>query len=148
MATITRNLRPYLKYMRNQIRTYAEAVSDEMKFTFAGANQVEINLVLYIYIYSYITYEIIKKELKCIIIPHDSYKVIFYQVFYDQSVIRQVDVPSFSGSFGILPKHVPTLAVLKPGVVTVYEQDGNTKKVFVSSGTVTINENNSVQVQL
>lgn len=68
-------------------------------------------------------------------------------MFYDQAVIRQVDVPSFSGAFGILPKHVPTLAVLKPGVVTVYEEDGSTKKVFVSSGTVTINENNSVQVQ-
>lgn len=107
MATITRTLRPYLRYMRNQIRTYADApVSDQMRFTFAGANQV----------------------------------------FYDQTVIRQVDVPSFSGSFGILPKHVPTLAVLKPGIVTVYEEDGNTKKVFVSSGTVTINEDNSVQI--
>ncbi|KAI4502460.1 hypothetical protein M0802_002372 [Mischocyttarus mexicanus] len=107
MATIARNLRPYLKYVRNHIRTYADApVSDEMKFTFAGANQV----------------------------------------FYDSSVIRQVDVPSFSGSFGILPKHVPTLAVLKPGVVTVYQEDGNTKKIFVSSGTVTINEDNSVQI--
>lgn len=69
-----------------------------------------------------------------------------HQVFYDQAVIRQVDVPSFSGSFGILPKHVPTLAVLKPGVVTVYEEDGSTKKVFVSSGTVTINDDSSVQV--
>ena len=46
----------------------------------------------------------------------------------------QVDVPSFSGSFGILPSHVASLAVLKPGVVTVYEDDGATKKFFVSSG--------------
>ncbi|CAL7942921.1 unnamed protein product [Xylocopa violacea] len=108
MATLARNLRPYLRYIRNQRRTFAEAapVSDQMKFTFAGANQV----------------------------------------FYDETVIKQVDVPSFSGSFGILPKHVPTLAVLKPGVVTVYEEDGGVKKIFVSSGTVTINENNSVQV--
>lgn len=37
-------------------------------------------------------------------------------------------------------------AVLKPGVVTVYENDGNTKKVFVSSGTVTVNEDSTVQV--
>lgn len=50
--------------------------------------------------------------------------------------MKQVDVPSFSGSFGILPNHVPTLAVLKPGVVTVYEADGSKKEVFVSSGTV------------
>lgn len=68
------------------------------------------------------------------------------KVFYDNANIRQVDVPSFSGSFGILPKHVPTLAVLKPGVVTVYENDGTQKRVFVSSGTITVNEDSSVQV--
>lgn len=68
------------------------------------------------------------------------------KVFYDSANIRQVDVPSFSGSFGILPKHVPTLAVLKPGVVTVYENDGTQKRVFVSSGTITVNEDSSVQV--
>lgn len=68
------------------------------------------------------------------------------KVFYDNANVRQVDVPSFSGAFGILPKHVPTLAVLKPGVVTVYEQDGTQKKVFVSSGTITVNEDSSVQV--
>ncbi|XP_052868409.1 ATP synthase subunit delta, mitochondrial-like [Anopheles cruzii] len=68
------------------------------------------------------------------------------KVFYDSANIRQVDVPSFSGAFGILPKHVPTLAVLKPGVVTVYERDGAQKKIFVSSGTVTVNEDASVQV--
>lgn len=57
-------------------------------------------------------------------------------------------MPSFSGSFGILPKHVPTLAVLKPGVVSVYENEGAVKKIFVSSGTITINEDSSVQVNL
>ena len=51
-----------------------------------------------------------------------------------------------SGSFGILPAHVPSLAVLKPGVVTVFEEDGSNKKFFVSSGSVTINEDSSVQI--
>jgi len=68
------------------------------------------------------------------------------QVLYNNVSVKQVDVPSFSGSFGILPAHVPTLAVLKPGVVTVYENDGNAKKFFVSSGTVTINEDSTVQL--
>ncbi|GAB0098850.1 ATP synthase subunit delta, mitochondrial [Sergentomyia squamirostris] len=68
------------------------------------------------------------------------------QVYYDQSEVRQIDVPTFSGSFGILPKHVPTLAVLQPGVVQVYEKDGASKKFFVSSGTVTVNNDSSVQV--
>lgn len=70
----------------------------------------------------------------------------FPQVLYNNAVVRQVDVPSFSGSFGILPAHVPSLAVLKPGVVTVFEQDGAAKKFFVSSGTVTINEDSTVQL--
>ena len=65
------------------------------------------------------------------------------QVYYNNANVRQVDVPSFSGAFGILPNHVPTLAVLKPGVVTVVEQDGQAKKFFVSSGSVTVNEDSS-----
>ncbi|KAK3909943.1 ATP synthase subunit delta, mitochondrial [Frankliniella fusca] len=68
------------------------------------------------------------------------------QVYYVGANVKQVDVPSSSGSFGILPNHVPTIATLKPGVVTVYEADGSKKEVFVSSGTVTINDDASVQV--
>ncbi|CAG4948439.1 unnamed protein product [Colias eurytheme] len=68
------------------------------------------------------------------------------KVFYNKQVVKQIDVPSFSGAFGILPKHVPTLAVLRPGVVTVYENDGKQNKIFVSSGTITVNDDSSVQV--
>jgi len=68
------------------------------------------------------------------------------EVFYNRADVRQIDVPSFSGSFGILPNHVPSLAVLKPGVVTIYEEDGTNKRIFVSSGTVTINDDSSVQI--
>ncbi|EDW82735.1 ATP synthase subunit delta, mitochondrial [Drosophila tropicalis] len=68
------------------------------------------------------------------------------KTFYDAAVVRQIDVPSFSGAFGILAKHVPTLAVLKPGVVQVVENDGKLTKYFVSSGSVTVNEDSSVQV--
>merc|ERR1712002_36236 len=68
------------------------------------------------------------------------------KVFYNSANVRQIDVPSFSGSFGILPAHVPSLAVLKPGVMTVFEADGSAKKYFVSSGIVTINEDSSVQI--
>lgn len=69
-------------------------------------------------------------------------------MFYDSVSVKQVDVPSFSGNFGILPKHVPILAVLKPGVVSVIEDSGSVKKIFVSSGTITINDDSSVQVLL
>merc|ERR1712172_387856 len=33
-------------------------------------------------------------------------------VHYKDASVKQVDVPSFSGSFGILPDHVPALAAL------------------------------------
>merc|ERR1711946_80625 len=69
-----------------------------------------------------------------------------HQVLYNAASVKQVDVPSFSGSFGILPNHVPSLAVLKPGVVTVFEDDGSNKKFFVSSGSISINDDSSVQV--
>jgi len=68
------------------------------------------------------------------------------QVLYDAADVKQVDVPSFSGTFGILPAHVPSLAVLSPGVVTVFQNDGVNKKYFVSSGIVTINDDSSVQI--
>jgi F-type H+-transporting ATPase subunit delta len=69
-----------------------------------------------------------------------------YDVYYKDAKVKQIDVPTFSGNFGILPAHVPTLAVLKPGVVTVSEEDGATKKFFVSSGSVTVNDDSSVQL--
>ncbi|KAK2194100.1 hypothetical protein NP493_2g05048 [Ridgeia piscesae] len=67
-------------------------------------------------------------------------------VHYEAAKVKQIDVPSFSGSFGILPDHVPLLAVLKPGVITVHEDDATSKRFFVSSGSVTVNDDSSVQI--
>lgn len=44
--------------------------------------------------------------------------------------MKQVDVPTLTGAFGILPAHVPTLQVLRPGVVTVIGDDGSSAKYF------------------
>lgn len=68
------------------------------------------------------------------------------QSFYKDVKVKQVDIPSYSGSLGILSDHVPLLAVIKPGVVTVYEEDGNMKRIFVSAGTVTMNEDSTLLV--
>ena len=51
-------------------------------------------------------------------------------MFYNKVVVKQVDVPGVTGSFGILPEHVPTIANLKPGVVAITEEDGGMKKYF------------------
>jgi len=56
---------------------------------------------------------------------------VFSKVFYNQAKnVRQIDVPTMSGNMGILAHHVPILGVLKPGVVSVFENDGNTKRFF------------------
>ncbi|XP_072100210.1 ATP synthase subunit delta, mitochondrial [Mobula birostris] len=68
------------------------------------------------------------------------------EVFYNKASVKQVDVPTLTGSFGILPSHVPTLQVLKPGVVTVFDEEGGQNKYFVSSGSVTVNADSSVQL--
>mmetsp|Transcript_19492 Transcript_19492/g.49940 ORF Transcript_19492/g.49940 Transcript_19492/m.49940 type:complete len:141 (-) Transcript_19492:495-917(-) len=55
---------------------------------------------------------------------------------------KQVDmitVPGVSGSFGVLPGHIPTVTSLQPGVVAV--QDGSeTHNYFVSGGFAFINK--------
>ena len=68
------------------------------------------------------------------------------RVFYEDKVVRQVDVPTLTGRFGILAEHVPTIGCLKPGLVTVTEEDGAVKNYFVSSGIVTVNGDSTVQV--
>lgn len=52
------------------------------------------------------------------------------QVFFKEASVKQVDVPTLTGAFGILPAHVPTLQVLRPGVVTVFSDDGSSTKYF------------------
>ncbi|KAJ7381986.1 ATP synthase subunit delta, mitochondrial [Desmophyllum pertusum] len=67
------------------------------------------------------------------------------EMFYSASDVKQVDVSTTAGSFGILPNHVSTLATLRPGLLTVHD-DGGAKKFFASSGTVTINDDATVQI--
>jgi hypothetical protein len=87
-----------------------------------------------------------------------------FKAIYPNVVVKQIDVPGMasnmvqiyciipSNSFvqpilqGLLPIHVPTIAMLKPGVLTVYELDGNMTKYFVSSGSVSMNMDGSCQI--
>ncbi|KAL3047587.1 hypothetical protein OYC64_021724 [Pagothenia borchgrevinki] len=68
------------------------------------------------------------------------------KVFFKEASVKQVDVPTLNGMFGILPAHVPTLQVLRPGVVTIFNDDGSATKYFVSSGSITVNADSSVQL--
>jgi len=59
------------------------------------------------------------------------------EVFFNKKDISQVRVPGISGEFGILQEHVPTIAELKPGIVTVHHvKEGKEleDKWFISGG--------------
>ncbi|CAL2032301.1 unnamed protein product [Caenorhabditis brenneri] len=47
---------------------------------------------------------------------------------------------------GVLANHVPTIGVLKPGVVSVTTTEGSVQRLFVSSGTLSVNIDGSCQV--
>ncbi len=51
-----------------------------------------------------------------------------------------VVAPGVEGEFGVLPMHAPLVALLRPGVIRVYEGDTVTRRVFVASGFAEVSE--------
>ena len=49
--------------------------------------------------------------------------------------MQQVDVPGSNSAIGILPNHVPIITVLKPGKLTVKEENGEVKNFFGKKST-------------
>jgi F-type H+-transporting ATPase subunit epsilon len=47
--------------------------------------------------------------------------------------VEQVDVPGSEGDFGVLAGHGPLVAMLRPGIVTIYADGGN-ERVMVTGG--------------
>lgn len=55
------------------------------------------------------------------------------KVLLDQPV-SMVVIPGLEGDIGVLPGHAPLLTLLRPGVVTVYEEEKILVKIFVNGG--------------
>lgn len=53
--------------------------------------------------------------------------------------VASVTIPGTEGEMGIYPGHSPILSTLKPGVVTVYKDGGDTDRIFVRGGMVEVN---------
>ena len=62
----------------------------------------------------------------------------------DQTILKQevneVVIPSFEGEMGVLNNHIPLITFLRPGIITIKNQEE--KKYFVEEGTVEFSENN------
>ena len=55
------------------------------------------------------------------------------KVLFDQEV-SMVVIPGIEGDIGVLPQHAPLLTLLRPGVVTVYEEEKVLVRIFVDGG--------------
>ena len=53
--------------------------------------------------------------------------------------VEQVDVPGAEGDFGVLAHHAPLIAMLKPGILTVFGA-GETQRIVVIGGFAEVNE--------
>ena len=62
----------------------------------------------------------------------------------DKSILNseanEVIIPSYEGQMGILKDHIPLITFLRPGVISIQNQDE--KKYFVEEGTVEFSNNN------
>lgn len=47
--------------------------------------------------------------------------------------VDQVDLPGYEGDFGVLAGHAPLVAMLRPGIVTIYT-DGSQVRAMVTGG--------------
>ena len=56
-----------------------------------------------------------------------------------KSEATEVTIPSFEGQMGILKDHIPLITFLRPGIISVQNQEE--KKYFIEEGTVEFSDN-------
>ena len=59
--------------------------------------------------------------------------------------VDQVDVPGLEGDFGVFADHAPTVALLRPGILTVYA-GGTQQRYVVLGGFVEVSADGSMTV--
>jgi len=52
--------------------------------------------------------------------------------------IAQITVPTREGEITVLPKHIPLVSILKPGVIEAKKEDGATEIMSVSGGFIEV----------
>jgi F-type H+-transporting ATPase subunit delta len=69
-----------------------------------------------------------------------------YSILHNITV-KSVLIPASSGAMVVLSRHIPTIAQLKPGVVSVTKEDGtDLEKYFVSGGYAFVHPDNTCSV--
>ena len=79
----------------------------------------------------------------------DNGKIIKFEIVTPERVvmkemIHQVTVPTREGEITILPKHMPLVSILKPGVVEIKKENGEVEIASVSGGFIEVLRNKVV----
>jgi len=61
------------------------------------------------------------------------------RLFFSQPV-EMVVVPGMAGDFAALPRHMPKLATVRPGVIVTYENGQINERIFVAGGFAEVTE--------
>eukprot|EP00474_Spongospora_subterranea_P008448 CRZ08906.1 hypothetical protein [Spongospora subterranea] len=70
-----------------------------------------------------------------------------HQAIVKNEEVHQVTIPGTEGEFGVLAGHVPIVAELQPGVVTVdYGKGDKPSKYFVSGGFAFVHQNSTTDI--
>ena len=70
---------------------------------------------------------------------------VLFELVSPERLLASVDadmvvIPGAEGDFGVLPNHAPVMALLRPGVITIYEGDRADQRLFVAGGFAEVNE--------
>lgn len=53
-------------------------------------------------------------------------------------------IPGTEGDFGVLPRHAPLMSTLRPGLIQIEDASGETRKLFVSGGMASVENNRCI----
>ena len=70
-----------------------------------------------------------------------------YESIYNGAQVEQVIIPGAEGEYGVSANHVPYVAQMKPGVLTVMFDAAESEKYFVAGG-YAVTHANSVTVRI
>ena len=68
-----------------------------------------------------------------------------YESIYNGASVEQVIIPGVEGEYGVTANHVPYVAQMKPGILTVMFDSSESEKYFVAGG-YAVTHANSVTV--
>lgn len=79
----------------------------------------------------------------------ENHKIIKFEIVTQEKVvlkemILQVTVPTREGEITILPKHMPLVAILEPGVIEIKKENGEFEIACVSGGFIEVLRNKVV----